>query len=118
MTVLDIIEDERLIENAAKVGGALKAALAERKPRCARIGDVRGHGLFIGIEMVKDGGDNSPDRAAAIDLVDRLKEKGFLTSNAGAFGNVVKIRPPLTFAMSDAEAFLEAFDATLADIDG
>ena len=118
MTVLDIIEDERLIENAAKVGGALKAALAERKPRCARIGDVRGHGLFIGIEMVKGGEDISPDRAAAIDLVDRLKEKGFLTSNAGAFGNVVKIRPPLAFAQSDAEAFLEAFDATLVDLDG
>lgn len=118
MTVLDIIEDEGLVENAAKVGGALKAALAGRKPRCAKIGDVRGHGLFIGIEMVKGGTDISPDRAAAIDLVDRLKEKGFLTSNAGAFGNVVKIRPPLTFAHSDAEAFLEAFDATLADVDG
>ena len=51
-------------------------------------------------------------------MVDRLKEKGFLTSNAGAFGNVVKIRPPLTFAENDAEAFLEAFDATLADLDG
>ena len=62
MTVLDIIERDRLRENAAAVGGALKRALSERKSRCAAIGDVRGEGLFVGIEMVKDRAGKTPDR--------------------------------------------------------
>ena len=118
MAVLDVIERDRLRENAARVGAALKAALVERKSRCAAIGDVRGQGLFIGIEMVKDGSAQSARSDRAIDVVNRLKDKGFLTSNAGTFGNVVKIRPPLVFKQHDADEFLAAFDATLAEIDG
>ncbi|MCW5745154.1 MAG: aspartate aminotransferase family protein [Alphaproteobacteria bacterium] len=116
MAVLDVIERDGLRENAGTVGAALKAALAQRKGRSASIGDVRGQGLFIGIEIVKDGG--APDRERAIDVVNRLKDKGFLTSNAGAFGNIVKIRPPLVFAQRHAEAFLHAFDATIDEING
>ncbi|WP_421997725.1 aspartate aminotransferase family protein [Reyranella sp.] len=118
MAVLDVIERDGLLDNVARVGAALKAALAERKPRCAAIGDVRGHGLFIGVEMVKGGDALDPDPEQAIAVVNRLKDRGFLTSNAGAFRNVVKIRPPLVFARHDADAFLEAFDATIAEIDG
>ena len=116
MTVLDIIERDGLRENAAAVGAALKGALSERKPRCAAIGDVRGEGLFVGIEMVADRASNAPDRDRAIDVVERLKDKGFLTSTVGAFGNVVKIRPPLVFNQQHANEFIEAFDAVLADI--
>ncbi|TXL71341.1 aspartate aminotransferase family protein [Vineibacter terrae] len=116
MAVLDVIEREGLREKVAAVGAALKAALTQRKGRCALIGDVRGHGLFIGIEIVT--GDGSPDRERTVEIVNRIKDKGFLTSNAGAFGNVVKIRPPLTFSQRHAEEFLDAFDATLDDIDG
>ena len=68
--------------------------------------------------MVKNRTDKTPDRDRAVDVVDRLKDKGFLTSNAGIFGNVVKIRPPLVFKQSHADEFLAAFDATLAEIDG
>jgi 4-aminobutyrate aminotransferase-like enzyme len=118
MAVLDVIERERLRENAASVGAALKQALLARTSRCAAIGDVRGHGLFVGIEMVKDrDGKKTPDRDRAVDIVNRLKDKGFLTSNAGVFGNVVKIRPPLVFKQNHADEFLAAFDATLAEID-
>ncbi len=118
MTVLDIIEREGLRENAATVGSALKQALLERQSRCAAIGDVRGQGLFVGIEMVKDRVGKSPDRDLAVDVVNRLKDKGFLTSNAGAFSNIVKIRPPLVFKQNHADDFLAAFDATLAELDG
>ena len=100
---------------SARVGAALKAALTERKARCAAIGDVRGHGLFIGVEMVKDGGAHDARSDRAIEVINRLKDKGFLTSNAGAFSNVVKIRPPLVFAQRDADEFLAAFDATIAE---
>ena len=116
MTVLDIIESSALRENAGRVGAALKQALLARQSRCAAIGDIRGQGLFVGIEMVSDRANKTADRDAAIDMVERLKDKGFLTSNAGMLGNVVKIRPPLVFSQRDAEDFLVAFDATLAEL--
>ena len=115
MAVIDVIERDRLGDNVARVGAGLKAALAERQKTCAAIGDVRGHGLFIGVEMVK-GSALEPDSERAIEVVNKLKDRGFLTSNAGAFRNVVKIRPPLVFAQRDADEFLTAFDATIAEI--
>ena len=118
MAVLDEIEEKRLRDHVANVGPALKHALAQRKPRWAAIGDVRGVGLFIGIEIVKDLVSLDPDAATAADICNRLKDKGFLTAPAGAFGNVVKIRPPLVFSQLDAEAFLVAFDAVMADLHG
>lgn len=118
MAVIDVIERDRLQENVARVGAALKAALAERKKTCAAIGDVRGHGLFIGVEMVRGGSALEPDSDRAIEVVNKLKDRGFLTSNAGAFRNIVKIRPPLVFQQHDADAFLTAFDATIAEING
>ncbi len=118
MAVLDFIEAEGLRENAANVGTALKQALLQRKSHCAAIGDIRGEGLFVGIEMVKDHDSRAPDRDCAVELVNRLKDKGFLTSNAGAFNNIVKIRPPLVFQQQNADEFLAAFDATLAELNG
>ncbi len=117
MAVIDVIERDKLKENVARVGASLKAALGERKKTYAAIGDVRGHGLFIGVEMVK-GKALEPDSDRAIEVVNKLKDRGFLTSNAGAFRNVVKIRPPLVFGQRDADEFLAAFDATIAEING
>jgi 4-aminobutyrate aminotransferase-like enzyme len=118
MAVLDVIERDGLRENVATVGAALKAALLERKARFASILDVRGQGLFVGVEIAKTDADRTPDPDRAIDIINRLKDRGFLTSNAGAYRNVVKIRPPLVFAQSHADEFLHAFDATMAEIDG
>jgi 4-aminobutyrate aminotransferase-like enzyme len=118
MAVIDVIERDKLADNVARVGASLKAALGERKKTCAAIGDVRGHGLFIGVEMVKAGAAREPDADRAIEVVNKLKDRGFLTSNAGAFRNVVKIRPPLVFAQRDADEFLTAFDATVAELNG
>ncbi|MBL6617905.1 MAG: aspartate aminotransferase family protein [Reyranella sp.] len=114
MAVIDVIERDKLKDNVASVGANLKAALSQRKKDCAAIGDVRGHGLFIGVEMVKPGAAREPDAERAIEVVNKLKDRGFLTSNAGAFRNVVKIRPPLVFKQHDADEFLTAFDATIA----
>jgi 4-aminobutyrate aminotransferase-like enzyme len=118
MAVLDVIEKDRLRENAGAVGAWLLKALVERQRHCAAIGDVRGRGLFLGVEMIKDRRRKTPDAALAFDFSNRLKDKGFLTSNDGAFGNVIKIRPPLVFSQNDATAFLEAFDSTVTEIDG
>ena len=118
MAVIDVIERENLRENVATVGAFLKSALVERKGRFASILDVRGHGLFIGVEIAKTDGPREPDMDKAVDVINRLKDRGFLTSNAGAYKNVVKIRPPLVFQKSHAEEFLTAFDATMAEVDG
>ena len=115
LAVLDEIEQRDLAGNVATVGAALKASLTQRKGASNTIGDVRGHGLFIGVEMVEPE-NNVPDTDLAKRIINRLKDKGFLTSNAGAFANVVKIRPPLSFSQADASAFLIAWDETIAEL--
>lgn len=114
LAVIDYIEREKLAESVATVGASLKAALTARKPGHGFIGDVRGTGLFLGVEIVKDDGGKTPDVERTVAIVDALKEAGFLTSNAGIFRNVLKFRPPLVFRQEHAGAFLEAFDEVLA----
>ena len=115
--VLDVIENENLCTNAANVGTAIRRRLVELQVRCEAMGDVRGHGLFIGVEWVSDREAKTPDRDGAVRVVNAMKDKGFLIGNAGAFGNVVKIRPPLVFSHQDAAAFLEAFEEMLRELD-
>ena len=79
---------------------------------------MRGHGLFLGVEMVKGAETKTPDPTMAAGMSNRLKDRGFLTAPAGANGNVLKIRPPLVFSNADAGAFLQAFDATVAELHG
>ena len=114
--VLDVIENEHLRTNVASVGQALRDKLKELQAGCEAMGDVRGHGLFIGVEWVQDRAAKKPDRAGAVGVVNAMKDKGFLIGNAGAFGNVVKIRPPLVFSSVDAAAFLTAFEETLGEL--
>ena len=109
--VIDYIEREKLVENVASVGAYLKAELQKRAGASPAIGDIRGVGMFIGVEMVKP--DGAPDVDATVDVVNRLKDKGFLTSNAGIFRNVVKIRPPLVFRREHADMFLVAWDEVI-----
>jgi 4-aminobutyrate aminotransferase-like enzyme len=113
MAVLDEIERLDLLRNAAEVGARLTAELNSRVEKHETIGDVRGFGLFISIEMVRDKASREPDAALAISLSDRLKDKGFLVSYSGKYENVVKIRPPLVFSHANASDFLAAFDACM-----
>lgn len=112
--VLDVLEDEALTDNAAAVGSYLREQLRARQPACPPMGDVRGCGLFVGLEWVTDRRSRAPDPAGAAGVVEALKQRGFLAGSAGAFGNVVKIRPPLAFRRAHADAFLAAFDDVLA----
>lgn len=114
LAVIEYIERENLAANVATVGAGLKAALTARKAGHGFIGDVRGVGLFLGVEIIRDDGAKTPDVERTVAIVDALKDRGFLTSNAGIFRNVLKFRPPLVFRQEHAEAFLEAFDAVLA----
>jgi len=110
MAVLDVIENEKLRENVVEIGDYLHTELGKFQDRLEPLADIRGHGLFIGLEWVADRATKVPDQAGAVAIVNRLKEKGFLLSNAGAFRNVLKIRPPLVIDKSQADLFLTAFD--------
>ncbi len=112
--VLDVIEGEGLRERAAAVGESMRARLTEMAEGDGRMADVRGHGLFVAVEWVRDAPGMEPDRAGAGAVVNALKDRGFLIGSAGAFGNVLKIRPPLVFSGEDAESFLGAFEEAIA----
>ena len=109
--VLDVIENEHLMTNAAKVGTALRTEIERIARDHPRIGDVRGTGLYIGVEVVGDA--KAPDRAGAKQLVNEMRNRRVLISVCGHDGNVLKIRPPLVFSSSDVDWFCTEFEAAL-----
>jgi 4-aminobutyrate aminotransferase-like enzyme len=114
--VLEVIEGENIIGNARETGAYLRDGLRALAQRHEAIGDVRGAGLFIGVEMVKDRAARTPDGETTARLVNGLRERRVLISAAGPHANVLKIRPPLVFQKEHADRFLEAMDATLAEL--
>jgi 4-aminobutyrate aminotransferase-like enzyme len=114
--VLDVIEDENLIANAHAVGAhladGLKALIADRGLPAR----VRGAGLFIGVDLGADGIPSASDNALASAIVNGLRERRVLISASGPDGNVLKIRPPLPFASSDADRLLEELGHVLDDV--
>lgn len=114
--VLDAIEENDLPKSVTEVGAYLRTALRELQQAHEPIGDVRGHGLAVGIDWVLERENKTPDREGAADMANRLKDKGFLLSNMGSFGNLLKIRPPLVFGREHADLFLNAFEETLREL--
>jgi 4-aminobutyrate aminotransferase-like enzyme len=112
MAVLDVLEDERLPERAARVGAHLRNRLDELAARFPLIGDVRGRGLFLGIDLVSNRASREPATEAAAYVVNRLRERGVLTGTDGPYHNVLKLRPPLVISERDADLFA----AVLADV--
>lgn len=111
---LDVLEDEALIANAATVGDYLLSGLTELSRRHPVIGNVRGIGLFIGLELVLPG-TTTGDEALALQTINRLRERRVLVATAGAGNNVLKIRPPLPFSRADADRLLTELDGALAE---
>ncbi len=111
--VLDELESRHILDQVVDVGDHLLDELRRRTVDVDQVGDVRGCGLFLGIEWVAPDGSHTPDPVGAADIANRLKDLGVLLSPAGAHGNVLKIRPPLVFDRSHADVFLDAFDQVL-----
>ncbi|MCY4129420.1 MAG: aminotransferase class III-fold pyridoxal phosphate-dependent enzyme [Gammaproteobacteria bacterium] len=107
--VLDVFESEQLVRNSAEVGAYLAGQLETINHRVDQVGDTRHKGLFVAIEWVESRETKKPDRDGAVRIVNELKDRGFLIGNAGAFGNVLKLRPPLVFAKEHADQFLDAY---------
>jgi len=116
LAVLDVIEDEGLIENARVVGGYIMDGLREIGNRHVQIGDVRGAGLFVGLELVHDRETKAPSPEIASFLINQLRHRGILIGAAGPYGNTLKIRPPLCFTKDNADTFITACDEVLREI--
>lgn len=111
----EAIRDEGLQANADRIGRLLLAGLSDLAKRHAGIGDVRGAGLYIGVELVADRAARTPDAAAATAIVNGLRERRVLISATGPNANVLKIRPPLCFSEADADRLLTELDAVLTE---
>ena len=113
LAVLDVMEDERLQAHAAAVGRKLKADLGSLAGTHEVIGDVRGRGLFLGVELVRDRQSLEPTADVASYVVARMKDRGVLLSTDGSDHNVIKIKPPMPFSEADAERLVRELDEAL-----
>src|SRR5712692_3916293 len=115
LAVLDALEEEHLQEQALRAGTHLRNGLNALQQRYALIGDVRGSGLFLGIDLVLDRGTREAAPQQASYVVNRLRECGILTGTDGPHHNVIKLRPPLVFSETDGDLFLATLDAILQE---
>ena len=106
LAVLDVLRDERLPENARCVGARLLGELRRLALKHPIMGDVRGAGLFLGIELVRDRQTLEPAAEEASTVVNRLRDRGILAGTDGPHHNVIKLRPPLVFSEADADFVL------------
>lgn len=116
MAVLEVIEAESLQENSLVVGEVLRAGLRDLAKEYPVIGDVRGAGLFIGAEFVKDPLTKEPHEELAMHVVNKLREHNVLISASSPLGNVLKIRPPLPFTADNAAYFLDILADVMAEL--
>jgi 4-aminobutyrate aminotransferase-like enzyme len=110
MAVLDVLQEERLLENASTVGDHVIAGLKKLQTRHPLIGDVRGRGLFFAVEMVKNPDTREPAGAETKRIVNGMRQRGVLISRIGPHENILKIRPPLPFSRENADLLLRTLD--------
>jgi len=107
--VLDVVQDENLQANAIEIGSYLSNGVKELSKSHPIIGDVRGSGLFIGVELMRD--ENTPATAEMADLIEYAKDAGVFLSCDGPDNNILKIKPPMIITKTDVDLFLNVFDA-------
>ena len=111
LAVLDEVRDRALVANAADVGGYLRDSLGALKTRHPALHEIRGAGLYLGVEF-RDDGEPAPGLTSR--LINGLRDRRVLIGAAGRYGNVLKIRPPLIFTRENADMLVDALDAALA----
>ncbi len=116
IAVLDVMRDEGLQEHARVVGERMLARLRPFVDRYEMVGDVRGSGLFLGVELVRNRGTLEPAGSEAGYVANRMRERRVLLGTDGPFHNVVKIRPPMPFDERDADELVEGFEAVIQEL--
>jgi 4-aminobutyrate aminotransferase-like enzyme len=114
MAVLDVIADEQLQSNALRQGNHIQERLRDLATKDERIADVRGAGLFLGIDLSRPGEKDQPNAELASSVINGLKDRGVLIGAAGRFGNTLKVRPPLSLSQDEADIFVDKLADALA----
>lgn len=115
--VMEVVERENLQEHALKVGNHLLSELNKLAKRRPIIGDVRGAGLFVGIELVLDRKRRTPATAEAKYVVYRMKEQKIIVSSEGPDYNILKLKPPMCFSVDNANQFVAKLDDILQEVE-
>ena len=114
VAVVDIMRREKLEDNARRIGGLMKKRLEAMKEKCPYIGDVRGRGLVMGVELVKDKNGKEPAPDLTRKLIDLAAARGLLIGSVGVFGNVIRVGPPLVISEAEAHESLDIFESAIA----
>lgn len=118
LAVLEVLEQEHLLQNASEQGSYLLEGMMRFKAKYPAVGDVRGRGLFLGIEMVRDKATKDHAGDLAYRIVNRAKELGVLMGTDGPYDNVIKLRPPMIFEREHSDLLLEIIDRSMSDVLG
>jgi alanine-glyoxylate transaminase/(R)-3-amino-2-methylpropionate-pyruvate transaminase len=113
LATLEVIDAENIQENARRVGGHLKARLLDLQTRQPLIGEVRGLGLMLGVELVRDRTAKEPANTETADLLELCKDRGLLLGKGGLYGNVLRIKPPMCLSLDDADFLVDCLDEVL-----
>jgi 4-aminobutyrate aminotransferase len=116
VAVIEIMKQEKLEENARRIGSLMKARLLEMKEHSPYVGDVRGMGLVMGVELVKDKKTKEPAPDLTRQLIDLAAANGLLIGSVGGFGNVIRVAPPLVISEAEAQESLDIFAKSLAQL--
>ena len=113
---IEFIEEEKLLENAETVGNYFRGKLVELQDKYPLIGDIRGKGLMLGLELVKDCATKEPAPEATNQLLERTREHGLLIGKGGLYANVIRLSPMLNIAKSDVDEAVRILDKSFAEI--
>jgi 4-aminobutyrate aminotransferase-like enzyme len=113
---IEFIEEENLLENADRVGSYFRSKLDELQQKYPVIGDVRGKGLMLGLELVKDRVSKEPAATATAQLLERTREHGLLVGKGGLYGNVIRLSPMLNIGKADVDEAVRILDKSFAAI--
>ena len=116
LATLEVIEEQGIQQNALEVGTHLKNRFHELEDKHPIIGDVRGLGLMLGIELVKDRKTKEPASQAAADVMEKCKEHGLIIGKGGLFGNTLRIKPPMCITKDDADFLADCLDVVLGEV--
>jgi alanine-glyoxylate transaminase/(R)-3-amino-2-methylpropionate-pyruvate transaminase len=118
LAVIDVIEEDGLQENSRVLGKKLKDGFKELAKHQLLIGDVRGMGLMLGVELVRDRKTKEPAKKETLAVLEAAREMGVLVGKGGLDGNVLRIKPPMCITAEDADFTLDVLDQALGSVKG
>jgi alanine-glyoxylate transaminase/(R)-3-amino-2-methylpropionate-pyruvate transaminase len=117
LATLEVIDQENIQQNAKEVGTRLKNRLQELQQRHRLIGEVRGMGLMLGVELVRDRKTKEPANTETAEVLELAKDRGLLVGKGGLFGNTLRIKPPMCITKDDADFMADCLDEVLTVIE-